>query len=1085
MAEATYACTSFLGGEISQLAQGRWDKPDYRTCMNVCLNGHPIEAGAWTRRAGTQYAGHTKGGAPGRVVKFDFQQSAAYTMEFVDGWVRWRAGTSLAMTNDAQVVVAISSANPAVVQTTSAHGWSTGNTVMFSLLGIGTPRLQNRQFTITKTDNTHFSLQDALTGANIDGSTLGALNAGTKVSRVQSLTTPYVAGQWNTLRSVQAETTSVLLQGSNAPQIMQVTTLPNLTLQAQFSLGALTFLDGPYLDPFTNGVQATPGSKVGNITLTLAFPAYDSTKAYKVDDFVTSAGTNYKSLTDDNVNNAPAGLAPNWATTSAGAAINGGQGFLGTDVGRLVRLYSEPAAWAVGTAYTTNQVVSYNPTNAPGGASYWSALANNTGNAPGIDLVNWKLMPTGAAVWSWGKIVSLANQISQTLAGVANIGSLTGGGGLAAAFDSVTNQSGAASANTVASVNNNYAYSDYVGRNFSGASAQAIASVTIYPPNNQPFVVFSGNPGPGQSQFVTFNLRAKATLPANATDGTLLATTGQLSQNDPRVTQPISLVSSDSVTTWNYVWVEYAHLGGVNPAYGGLGISTYCAEMQQFGPPGVGSGTAVVIELLGPPLLYTTPIVTWRLGAYSNTTGWPTCGCYHEGRLWLGGAVANRFDASVSNGLSGTTINFAPTDQNGVVAASNGVSYTLNSDGVNPMLWMTPDLQGILAGTFAGEWLIQPPSAGPMSPLNIAARRMTTIGSANVEPRRTEHTLIFVQRYARKLMEYFADVFSGKFTAPNLADRAMHLTKPGIAELAYQQAATAIIWARTTDGNLRGITYRRDTLMTAQGPTYAGWHRHTLGSGRTVESICVGPSVGGGLDALTMVTNDAATGIRHVEIMNDAPEEGVTLANASYVDDDVTPTSTTSSNSTPAPYGGLTLNGLWHLNGKTVTAWLGGLDCGDYVVTNGSITVPYGDSVSGGTAKGLFTAAFVATFSTFPMSVGFTFTSQGQLVRPATPQESGARSGPALGKKRRNHRFAALLEGTQGVSFGTTFAKVDAARFRDAVDVTIQINQQFSGVYKDSLTDTHSYDGMLCWQVTRPYIVNIAAVEPYLETQDA
>ena len=31
----------------------------------------------------------------------------------------------------------------------------------------------------------------------------------------------------------------------------------------------------------------------------------------------------------------------------------------------------------------------------------------------------------------------------------------------------------------------------------------------------------------------------------------------------------------------------------------------------------------------------TTACKTWRLGLFSNTTGYPTCGTYHEGRLWL------------------------------------------------------------------------------------------------------------------------------------------------------------------------------------------------------------------------------------------------------------------------------------------------------------------------------------------------------------------------------------------------------------------------------------------------------------------
>jgi len=109
------------------------------------------------------------------------------------------------------------------------------------------------------------------------------------------------------------------------------------------------------------------------------------------------------------------------------------------------------------------------------------------------------------------------------------------------------------------------------------------------------------------------------------------------------------------------------------------------------------------MEILGPALLYTQPITTWRLGAYSNTTGWPTCGTYYEGRIWLGGAIPNRFDACVSNGIEGGTINFAPTDQFGAVAANNGISYTLNSDSVNPMYWLQGEEKGITIDPQAGE----------------------------------------------------------------------------------------------------------------------------------------------------------------------------------------------------------------------------------------------------------------------------------------------------------------------------------------------------------------------------------------------
>ena len=50
MGAASFQQTSFLGGEISQFYQGRTDQPGYRSSLNVCRNGLPIETGAWVRR---------------------------------------------------------------------------------------------------------------------------------------------------------------------------------------------------------------------------------------------------------------------------------------------------------------------------------------------------------------------------------------------------------------------------------------------------------------------------------------------------------------------------------------------------------------------------------------------------------------------------------------------------------------------------------------------------------------------------------------------------------------------------------------------------------------------------------------------------------------------------------------------------------------------------------------------------------------------------------------------------------------------------------------------------------------------------
>jgi hypothetical protein len=1094
MAGAAFAIPNFLGGEISQFAQGRFDKPDYRVSMRVCLNSFPVEIGAWTRRPGTRHAGHTRKGLAARAIKFDFQEANSITTEFTDGVIRFRSGTFIVWTNDGNLVAAISATNPAVLTTLSPHGWSTGNTVTplhFSGPMLIPSILQNRQFVITVTGASTFSISDPITGAGIDGSTFSG--TGWLIVRIQELTTPYIGGSWSSIRAVQAETTQILLNASVASQALKVTTLPAANVNPVLALNPVVFNDGPYLDPFTNGVLATPSAKSGIIDITLSFSAFDTNKAYAAGAFVTSGGVNYVSLLDQNAGNAPAGLAPWWATTSASAAINGGKGFVGTDTGRLVRLFSEPPAWVAGTTYSASTaaapvIVSYNPSGSPGATTYWSAAAGSTGKAPGTDITNWTLV-SQAAIWSWGKITGLSNIIDRSLAGSVAFGDMTSGlgGGVAAAFNGAFSQNVSASAlaqdaGGITSSNTPIAFVHYVGKNYSGASDQKIQQAVVYPSFDeglgQGTAVKGGITYPMEKIALTLNLRAKSSAPASSSDGTLLAAFGTTNFSNA-----ITLISSDQVTAWKYVWVEIVIVAQV-PGDGPLSFATsysfnsIIAQISFFSPTGTGTSAGARMEVLGPALLYTSPISIWRLGVYSDTTGWPTCGLYNDGRLYLGGAVGNRFDACVSNGIVGGTVNFAPTDQYGAVAPSSAISYTFNSDGVNKILWMDGDLQGIKMGTQAGEWLVVAPTAGSIAPNNISARNVTKHGSANIQPCRTEHTTVFAQRFAQKLLEFFPDVMSGKFSAPNLADKAQHLTRAGVAELAYTSAVTPIIWGRDTSDALFGITYKRDSLASAQPPTFYAWHHHALGSGRVVESMCAGLSVGGNLDSLTMVTNDPVTGLRHVEVLTDVPDETAPLASAWFLDNAVVPSSNV------VTVAGVTLNGLWHLNGKTVQVFAGGLDCGDpgegnppvdFLVTNGSVFVPFGDSISVGPGRGLFTADFIATNP--PIVVGFTYNSDGQGVRMIAQADTGARIGPAFGNLLQMHRYKVKLVNTLGLSVGADFDKLIACDFMQKDESTpIPALTTFSGIHQDTLNSDPSYDDALAWRASRPFPATIVAI---------
>ena len=384
----------------------------------------------------------------------------------------------------------------------------------------------------------------------------------------------------------------------------------------------------------------------------------------------------------------------------------------------------------------------------------------------------------------------------------------------------------------------------------------------------------------------------------------------------------------------------------------------------------------VTVQIRGPALLYTLLDINsiFQMGAFSNTTGWPTCGCYHQGRLWLSGAIPNRIDASNSDQV----FNFSPTAQDGTVGDANAITAIFNAKDTNDIYWMEPLSQGIICGTAGGEWQVSASNLNdPLTPTSIQAHRVSKYRCANVQPRVTGLATVFVQREGRKCMELLADVYSGKYSAPNLQLTGKHLTQSGIAELAYQEELSPVVWARMNNGSLIGCTYRRTSNFTTEEPSLSGWHRHTLGSGRLVESISAGPALGGAKENLWMVTNDPATGVRHVELLTDIFDQGSAITQAWFVDDAVTPSGMVVN----AGKTGVTLYGLWHLNGKTVSAFIGGLDCGDHLVTNGSMFVTFGSDPGG-----LLTLAYLNSLISSGANYGIFATPLDQIVTVVPPR---------------------------------------------------------------------------------------------------
>jgi hypothetical protein len=870
MGNSSFVQDSMLGGVWSESSQGRVKDPDYTRALAECFNGLPIEEGCWTRRSGTQVGGHTRAGAAATIEKFAFTASAPYNLELTDSHLRLWAGVNL-VSDDSAATSDISTATPAVLTIGTSKSWATGDHVYFAFGDIASrllvPYLAMRQFKLTRLTGTTYELYDPITGAAINGNNVLYPASGDTITchHILDIATSYTAARLPDVRAVQTDLQLLLLHAAVSPTaITAVVGTPFATFTKTVPL----FLDGPYLDIVSDGSTLTPSAATGSITL----------------------------------------------TASAITGINGGTGFQTTDIGRLVRFYSKPPAWAVGTTYAANQRVIYN------GVTYYSIGGSNTGNLPDSFPALWSANPKLAS-WTWLKITARS------------------------------------------------------------------------------------------------------------------------------------------------------------------------------------STTVVTATVMGDPIPYTTASTTWQLGVYSDTTGYPTNGCYHQGRIWLSGAVANRVDACKVNGFSiGSSINFAPTDTYGTVSDSSGISYVFNATESNKILWMQPNAQGIVGGTEGAEWLISAGNgAAVITPTNIQANPVTGYGCANIEPRRTGLSSVFVQKNKRKLLEYLSDALSGRFAGPNLASKAKSLTSSGIAELAYQEELAPVIWMRMGDGTLGASTYRRVSQFSTQPPEFNGWHRHELGSPRVVESISSGPATiaAGNIETLSMITNEVSKGIRYFELLRPLLDEKDPVTSSWYLDCGIVPV--IGKTTTVLGESGIRFYGLAPLEGKIVTAFIGGLDCGEYTVADATIFVPYGS------AEGELTYAYLSNLTTnspdnagygdmqvsidasalrIPAVIGFTYTSRGQALRPMSPDDTGARAGPGFAKTKRASSFGVLLKNAIKVQFGTKFSRLRSAQFRTNGQRPYTVTQPFSGIYWNSVEDDYSFDSQFCWEVTRPYPLSVMAFGMFERTED-
>lgn len=304
---ASPAQTSFVGGEFSPLSYGRVKYPKYEAGMALMQRYISLVQGPTTRTPGTVFTRQSKNNGQVRIMPFVFNNGDAYVIEFGDIYCRFFRNRNF-VTNASVSITGITKANPAVVTYTGTDP-SNGNEVWITGVG-GMKEVNNRWFKVANVNvgAKTFELHD-LDGNVVNSTAYTTYTSGGSFAVVYEIVSPYAAADVNDIRFYDSGDVIYMAHPSYAP-ITLSTSGPT-----SWSFATPAFTDGPYLQLNSTTTLMALSSVVNGATVTV------------------------------NIN----------STTG----INSNQGFLATDVGRLIRWQNVDQSWwwLTITGYTSSTQV--------------------------------------------------------------------------------------------------------------------------------------------------------------------------------------------------------------------------------------------------------------------------------------------------------------------------------------------------------------------------------------------------------------------------------------------------------------------------------------------------------------------------------------------------------------------------------------------------------------------------------------------------------------------------------------------------------------------------------------------------------
>lgn len=449
------------------------------------------------------------------------------------------------------------------------------------------------------------------------------------------------------------------------------------------------------------------------------------------------------------------------------------------------------------------------------------------------------------------------------------------------------------------------------------------------------------------------------------------------------------------------------------------------------------STTVVTIRLYGHALPDLTPLVNWRLGAWSTSTGWPASVAIYEDRLF--GARTDTDPLGIWGSVSADYDNFRVSTPG---VDDDSVSIRLTGGKLNDISWLNEG-KDILAGTAGSLRAVgrnNPNSA--FSGSNVRQRSETLTPSARAEPVNVENVIVFLDFYEQRLYEAAYTYEIEGYLAREVSTLNEHLFAAGVSKIVYLSHPNRLIIGLRYDGQLIAFAYDRDQKVTGASLIDIG--------GVVEDAEQLAGATGTDLWLVVKRTLNGSV-VRTVETLAEFWREDFTVQDVPiYLSCAVT-------------YDGVatnTVTGVNHLKNESIGVWADGRDVGDVTVSNGGVV----------TLPGGVTAEQIVIGKRMPWKV--------QTLRLT---QIGNRDGSGLGRKTNILTGFVDLYESAGVSMralDVDDSAADLLGFDDEQELDPEAPVPLrTGMFSMRVDDSWQNNGVIVMQGDRAYPVTIRAIQ--------